>query len=162
MFKKNQFVVYLIAFFTVLIDQFTKYLVVKNMDIAKEMTIIPDFLSLYYVKNTGAAFSSFTGQQLFLIMISILFLTMLIILIRKEKYTTNLCLISFGILLGGMIGNLIDRIFLGSVVDFISVTIFGYKFAVFNIADMGITCGVAIYLISCIIMDRKKEEEKIM
>ena len=48
-------------------------------------------------------------------------------------------------------------LFLGAVVDFISVTIFGYKFAVFNIADMGITCGVAIYLISCIIKEKKEK-----
>ncbi len=160
MFKKNEIIVYSIGLFTILLDQLTKFLVMKNMDIAKEVSIIPNFLSLFYVENTGAAFSSFLNQQLFLIIISILFLVVLIILIRKEKYTTIFSHISLGILLGGMIGNLIDRLFLGAVVDFISVTIFGYKFAVFNIADMGITCGVAIYLISCIIMEIKKEEEK--
>ena len=72
---------------------------------------------------------------------------MWIFMMQKEKNMTKLKILSFGILIGGMFSNLIDRVFYKHVVDFISFTILNYKFPVFNIADIGITIGVFLYLI---------------
>ena len=158
--KKNLLIVYSIGMITVLLDQLSKFIVTKSLDIAEEIDIIPGILSILNIKNTGAAFSSFTGQRVFLILISILCITLIMNLIRKEKYENYLKHISLGILIGGMVGNLIDRIFFGGVIDFISVTIFGYKLPVFNIADIGITIGVAIYMIISIIITKKHIKEE--
>ena len=155
--KKNQIIVYSIGILIVLIDQLSKLLIIKNMDIAQEIPIIPGFFSLFNIKNTGAAFSSFIGQKLFLIFVSIACIIFIINLIRKEKYQSKFIHISLGILIGGMIGNFIDRIFRNGVIDFISITIFDYKFPVFNIADICITCGVAIYIIISIIKDMQQK-----
>lgn len=158
--KRSQIMVYFIGIIIVFIDQLSKFLVTKNMDIAEEISIIPGFFSLFHIKNTGAAFSSFTGERIFLIIISLACIFLIVHLIKKEKYQHILSSISLGMLIGGIFGNLIDRIFFSGVVDFLSFTIFGYKFPVFNIADICITCGVAIYVVLSIIKDMKKETAK--
>ncbi|MBQ8131834.1 MAG: signal peptidase II [Bacilli bacterium] len=151
--------IYIIAIIFLALDQLTKIFVRTTLDLAKEISIIPNFFSFYYVENTGAAFSSFTGQTIFLILVSIFCLGLIIHLIQKEKNKTKLINISLGILLGGMIGNLIDRIIFQKVTDFLSFNIFGYRFPVFNVADIGITCGVALYLIISIINDLKETKK---
>ena len=154
--------IFLIAILFLAFDQITKIIVRNSLVLAKEIIIIPNFFSLYYVENTGAAFSSFMGQTIFLIVISIFCLGLILNLIRKEQNKTKLINLSLGILLGGMIGNLMDRIFFQRVTDFLSFTFFKYHFPVFNIADIGITCGVALYLILSIIKDinESKKEKK--
>ena len=153
--------IYIIALIWLILDQLSKILVKSFLVFAKEYPIIPKFFSFYYVENEGAAFSSFTGQTLFLIIISLICLGVIINLIQKEKNTTKLMNTSLGILLGGMVGNLIDRVLFQRVTDFLSFNIFGYKFPVFNIADIGITCGIVLYLIISLINDRKNKENMI-
>ena len=126
----------------VLIDQFTKYLLFYN----KKLFINKDFLifKLDFVKNYVAAFSIFSGSRIFLSLISILFSILLIYLIFKKNTLNSYELYSYSFILGGTIGNGIDRIYKGFVVDFINLNII--NFPVFNIADISINIGFIFLL----------------
>jgi len=131
-----------LSFFIVLIDQFTKYLIFYN----KKLFINKEFLlfKLDFVKNYGAAFNIFSGSRLFLSLISILFSILLIYFIFRKKTLNSFDLYSYSFILGGTIGNGIDRIYKGFVVDFINLNII--NFPVFNIADISINIGFIFLL----------------
>ena len=131
-----------LSIFIVLIDQFTKYLMFYN----KKLFINKDFLlfKLDFVKNYGAAFNIFSGSRVFLSLISIIFSILLIYLIFRKNTLNSFDLYSYSFILGGTIGNGIDRIYRGFVVDFINLNII--NFPVFNIADVSINIGF-IFLI---------------
>ena len=148
---KNKKLIYTLGMFFMLLDQLIKLIITKNMSLHQEITIIPNFFSLYFLKNTGAAFSIFGNQTVFLILISIICLVVLKNYIKKLKRITNLTIISLGIMLGGIIGNLFDRIIYGAVVDYLSFTIFNYNFPVFNMADIGITVGAVLLIVDLLI-----------
>ena len=126
-----------LSIFIVLIDQFTKYFMFYN----KKLFINKDFLifKLDFVKNYGAAFNIFSGSRIFLSLISILFSILLIYLILRKNTLNSFDLYSYSFILGGSIGNGVDRIFKGFVVDFINLNII--NFPVFNIADISINIG---------------------
>ena len=126
-----------LSIFIVLIDQFTKYLMFYN----KKLFINNDFLlfKVDFVKNYGAAFNIFSGSRVFLSLISIFFSILLIYLILRKNTLNSFELYSYGFILGGTIGNGIDRIYRGFVVDFINLNII--DFPVFNIADVSINIG---------------------
>ena len=126
----------------VLIDQFTKYLMFYN----KKLFINKDFLlfKLDFVKNYGAAFSIFSGSRVFLSLISIFFSILIIYLMFRKNTLNTFDLYSYSFILGGTIGNGIDRIYKGFVVDFINLNII--NFPVFNIADISINIGFIILL----------------
>ena len=144
MINKIQTKIYFISLsiFIVLIDQFTKYLMFYN----KKLFINKDFLlfKLDFVKNYGAAFNIFSGSRIFLSLISIFFSILLIYLILRKNTSSLLDLYSYSFILGGTIGNGIDRIYKGFVVDFINLNII--NFPVFNIADISINIGFIILL----------------
>ena len=126
-----------LSIFIILLDQFTKYLMFYNY----KTVVNKDFLlfKLDFVKNYGAAFNIFSGNRIFLSCISIIFSILLTYLILR-KNTLNLTdLISYSFILGGTIGNGIDRILRGFVIDFINLNII--NFPVFNIADISINIG---------------------
>ena len=131
-----------LSIFIVLIDQFTKYLMLYN----KKLFIDKDFLlfKLDFVKNYGAAFNIFSGSRIFLSLISILFSILLIYLIFRKNSLNSFDLYSYSFILGGTIGNGIDRIYKGFVVDFINLNII--NFPVFNIADISINIGFIFLL----------------
>ena len=144
MFNKIQTKIYFLSLsiFIVLIDQITKYLMFYN----KELFINKDFLlfKLDFAKNYGAAFNIFSGSRIFLSLISILFSILLIYLIFRKNTLNLFDLYSYSFILGGTIGNGIDRIFKGFVVDFINLNII--NFPVFNIADISINIGFIFLL----------------
>ena len=131
-----------LSFFIILIDQFTKYLMFYN----KKLFVNKDFLlfKLDFVKNYGAAFNIFSGSRIFLSLISILFSILLIYLIFSKNSLNSIDLYSYSFILGGTIGNGIDRIYRGFVVDFINLNII--NFPVFNIADISINIGFIFLL----------------
>ena len=131
-----------ISIFIILIDQFTKYLIFYN----KKFFINKDFLlfKLDFVKNYGAAFNIFSGSRIFLSFISIIFSILLIYLIFRKNNLSSIALYSYSFILGGTIGNGIDRIFKGFVIDFINLNII--NFPVFNIADISINIGFILLL----------------
>ena len=131
-----------LSIFIVLIDQFTKYIMIYN----KKLFINKDFLlfKLDFVKNYGAAFNILSGSRIFLSLISILFSILLIYLILRKNTSNSIDLYSYSIILGGTVGNGIDRIYKGFVVDFINLNII--NFPVFNIADISINIGFIFLL----------------
>ena len=127
-----------------LIDLLTKVFV-KYFD-NHPITIIDGFFDIDMVMNDGAAFSSFRGYQFVLIIIAIFVLFYIVKSIIPD-IKTRLGLVFVSLLIGGIVGNLFDRVFYGKVIDFLSFNIFGYMFPVFNFADVFICCGIVLYLI---------------
>lgn len=155
---KNKKYIYTVALFYMLLDQIIKLIVVNNMDLLQEIKIIPNFFSLYYLKNTGAAFSILGNKTLILILISILCLIVLKNYIKKLQRVNKLTIISLGIMIGGIIGNLFDRVIYQAVIDYLSFNFFGYGFPVFNLADIGITIGACLLIIDLIIEEKEKKK----
>ena len=131
-----------LSIFIILIDQLTKYLISYN----KKFFINKDFLlfKLDFVKNYGAAFNLLSGSRILLSLISILFSILLIYLIFRKNTLNSIDLYSYSFILGGTLGNGIDRIYKGFVVDFINLNII--NFPVFNIADISINIGFIFLL----------------
>ena len=158
---KNKNYIYTLASAFMLLDQIIKLIVINNMDVSREIKIFPNFFSLYYLRNTGAAFSIFGNKILFLIIISIICLIVLKNYIKKLQRVTNLTIISLGILVGGIIGNLFDRVLRQAVIDYLSFNFFGYSFPVFNLADIGITIGALLLIIDLLIEEKEKKISKV-
>ncbi|MBO6978748.1 MAG: signal peptidase II [Prochlorococcus marinus XMU1428] len=131
-----------LSIFIVLIDQFTKYLMFYNNKFFINKNFL--FFKLEFIKNYGAAFNIFSGSRIFLSSISIIFSILLIHLILRKNTLNLLDLYSYSFILGGTIGNGIDRIYKGFVVDFINLNII--NFPVFNIADISINIGMFFIL----------------
>lgn len=158
---KNKKLIYTIALITILLDQVIKYIVMNNMALHQEIKLIPNFFSLYYLKNTGAAFSILGNKTILLILISIFCLIVIKNAIKKLKRVNTLTIISLGIMTGGIIGNLFDRILYKSVIDYLSFNIFNYSFPVFNLADIGITIGAILLIIDLLIEEKEKKKSNI-
>jgi len=133
--KKEIIIILIISVSIFLIDQITKFIVVNKMDIADTIHIIKNFFRITYVQNTGAAWSILTGYRMVLILITILILGIFISFLLKLKEIKKSEQIIYGVLVGGILGNLIDRIRLGYVVDFLDFNFGSFYFPVFNLAD---------------------------
>lgn len=146
---KNK-IIYFIGAFILIIDQLTK------MFIDKSMTIIDGLFYINPINNYGAAWSVFNDKTVFLILSS---LVILIVLLRYQSYfKMNIRnKIAFGLLYGGLLGNLLDRIVFGYVRDFLDFIIFGYDYPVFNLADASLVIGM-FFLIIAILKGEDKVE----
>ena len=148
-------IIILISLLTLGIDIISKQLVLNFMLEHQSITIIKNFFYITFAKNTGVAFSFLEGKvPLIIIMTSII-----IILILKYIKSTNpnkYESISYGLILGGAIGNLIDRIIYGYVIDFLDFNIFGYPYPIFNLADTAIVIGVIALIILSLIEEKRK------
>lgn len=145
----------------VLIDQMSKYLVVEFLKDQPPIVVIEDVLNFFYVENRGAAFGIMQDMRLFFIIITIaIVLAILFILFKNYKNNSLLFNISLALILGGAIGNFIDRFRLHYVVDFISFRIFGYDFAVFNLADVFIVIGTILLAIMILLYENPKRGNK--
>lgn len=138
-------------------DQITKYIAKSTLYPDKAIHFIDGFLEFRYAENTGVAFSMFSGGRwVFIILTFAVAIGMLVYMFTKAQ--NNLWLYwSLGVIVAGAIGNLIDRIFLGYVIDFINPTF--VRFAVFNIADCAVTLGT-VSLVAYLIFDIFKKEKK--
>jgi len=145
MYKK----ITILAVITLISDQLSKLLIEANIHLNEAFTIIDDFFWLRYTNNYGAAWGVFSERTFLLVGVS---LVAILVLIRYiNTFSSNKRNIyAFGILLGGITGNLLDRLFLGYVRDFLSFNIFGYKFPVFNLADIAIFIGVTLLIYAII------------
>ncbi len=146
--NKKKMVLAIIVF---IIDQVLKSIVQLNN---ASVSVIDNFFRVTYYQNTGAAWSILEGHSYILVFISIIMLILVFnMMYSYEENRFND--IAFGILLGGIVGNLCDRVFYGMVRDFIDLRIFGYEFPVFNVADMAIVLGVMLIMIATIKGDHK-------
>lgn len=140
----------------VIIDQVSKIIVINNLTNNKSVEVIKSFFYLTYTNNTGAAFSILTGKRILLILVSLIVIGILIYYIKKTKIEKKINKIALSLVIGGSIGNLIDRIIKGAVIDFLDFKIFGYNYPIFNLADTFIVLGVFLLLIGMF----RKEEKK--
>ncbi len=136
----------LVAVSCTLIDQIIKIILLNTMEIGLVNPIIKNFFNITLVLNDGAAFSILKSKTLFLIITSLVVIVLLILYLRKHKNLKNIEYITYGILLGGIIGNLIDRIVHASVIDYLDFNIFSYPFPIFNFADICIVISMIIII----------------
>ena len=142
--NKKIIIVFMITLF---LDQISKAIVSSVMKLEESVVVIKNFFSITYINNYGAAWSLFTHKNIFLIILSIISIIIIyrfMYVFKKNKRNT----IAFGLLLGGIVGNLIDRWLFGSVKDFLDFTIFKYDYPIFNIADIAVVLGVFLLIIA--------------
>lgn len=146
--------VYFIALIVFLMDFLSKNFVINNFELLKSIELIPNFFYITYLQNTGAAWSMFRNGSLFIAIISFIIFILISNYIKKLKLENIWSIISFGFLLGGILGNFIDRVFYGYVIDFLDFKIFGYDYPVFNFADIMIVVGTIMIAIKIIRGDK--------
>lgn len=146
---------YLLALFVILFDQWTKWLVVKNMELYERITLIDNFLYVTSFRNKGAAWGILQNQMVFFYIITIVVIIGIIYYLHKHVKDNLLQGIAIAFILGGAVGNFIDRLFRKEVVDFIDVMIFSYDYPIFNVADSFLVIGVGLIFIATILEERK-------
>lgn len=139
----------------IILDQLTKYAAIRYLKNQRPIVIIKDYFQLNYVENRGAAFGILQGRRLLFLVITIsVILIITFYLVKYYNQMNTLTKVSFAMLIGGAIGNLIDRIRLGYVVDFISVSLINrYDFPVFNIADISVVIST-IFIVYLVLFDK--------
>jgi signal peptidase II len=149
---------YVIALFVIAIDQISKWLIVKNMELGTSIPIIDNVLYITSHRNRGAAWGILENKMWFFYIITVVFVVFIVFYMKKYAKTDKLLGISLSLILGGAIGNFIDRVFRQEVVDFIHVYIFSYNYPVFNIADSALCIGVVLIIIQTLLEGKKAKE----
>lgn len=139
--------IYILSIISFILDQLVKYLVINFISYQDTITIIPKFFYLTYVKNTGGAFSILTGNAWLLLLIGLICIGVLIYYISKKEKISSLEKIYLGLIIGGTLGNIVDRLIYGSVIDYIGLIFGSYYFPVFNIADICIVSGAILLVV---------------
>lgn len=145
----------LVVGLVVALDQATKALVLANFPLHTVVEIIPGFFNLVHARNTGAAFSILAGapsfwRQAFFVAVTILIVVMILFAYHKLKSGDVWNRWGYALIVGGALGNLVDRVRLGSVVDFLDVYVGAYHWPAFNVADSAISVGAVMLLISLV------------
>lgn len=140
----------IISFFCMLLDQISKVIITNILDVNSSIDIINNFFNLTLVHNDGAAWSILSGNRLLLIFISLIALMLIYYIFIKNKNLKKLDIITYGMLIGGIIGNLFDRVFYGYVIDFLDFKIFNYNYPVFNIADCFIVISAILLIVDVV------------
>lgn len=136
----------IISLIVIIIDRILKVLVTNNFVLDARNKIIDGFFYITNCHNEGAAFSLFSGNVLFLIFITLIVLFLIYRTINKEN-VNKIGILAYGLLLGGILGNLYDRIFYGYVIDYLDFVIFKFNFAIFNLADAAIVIGAILLIV---------------
>lgn len=152
--KRAKQVLYLvISLIVVIADQGLKNYIVTNFKIGDEHTVIPGILSFTYLQNDGAAWNIFSGQMILFYLISIAAIAVVFYYLFNPKYKNWLFDTGLALVLGGIIGNFIDRLHLKYVIDMLQLDF--VQFNIFNIADSAITVGIVLVFIYLIFMSEK-------
>ncbi|HWO77881.1 MAG TPA: signal peptidase II [Bacillus sp. (in: firmicutes)] len=151
---------YLLAVLIILLDQWTKWIIVKQMELGESIEVIPNFLYITSHRNQGAAWGILQGQMWFFYIITVVVIIGIVYYMQKWAKGKIMASVALALMLGGAIGNFIDRVFRKEVVDFIDVYIFGYDFPIFNIADSSLVIGVILLMIWMFIEERMAKKEK--
>lgn len=144
-------------------DQWTKYLVLTHFELHESIEIIPGFFHLTFIRNTGAAFGILSGQpaiwrQVFFISVVLAALVAIYLMYRRFDRESRLYGLGLGLIAGGAVGNLIDRVRFGSVVDFLDFFIGAYHWPAFNVADSAITVGVGLLVVHTLFLENNNED----
>lgn len=140
--------IYIIALICIILDQIVKIILINNVPLFERIPIINNFFFLTNVRNEGAAWSILSGNTYILILTGFLVIYLLYRFFIKGSSLKNIDKVIYGVLYGGIIGNLIDRIFRGYVIDYLDFIIFKYDFPVFNLADIMIVVAMFLFAIT--------------
>jgi signal peptidase II len=160
--KRKYWILLIVFVFIFLIDQWTKFLVQQKLFLYQSVEIIPAFFNLIHVRNTGGAFGVLGGERgglgsfLFIAVSLIAVAAILVLFTRLKEEDRNLSL-SFSLVLSGALGNLVDRLRHGEVVDFLDFHVGSYHWPAFNIADTAICIGIALMVLELWVRDRKRD-----
>jgi signal peptidase II len=149
---------YLLALLMFAADQATKWVIVKKMDLGQSIPVIDQVLYITSHRNRGAAFGILQDQRYFFIIITIIVVGAVIYYLQKHA-TDSLLKTALALVLGGALGNFIDRLLRGEVVDFVDVYIGSYDFPIFNVADSALVIGVGLIFIQSFMESKQKETE---
>lgn len=146
-----------------IVDLFTKYLVVQRFALYESINVMPMF-NLTYARNYGAAFSFLADhsgwQKYFFLGLAVIISVALIVILFKNKAELKLQNSAYALIIGGAIGNAIDRAYHGFVVDFLDFYWDIYHYPTFNVADIAIVCGAGLLILESLLESRKKKNEK--
>ena len=138
----------------VILDQVTKIMIVNEVAYAANNVVIPGFFSITHRVNTGAAWSVFEGQMTMFYIITVVALVIFGYYFKDVDFKNKkMYSLGISILIGGTIGNFIDRIRVQGVIDFLDFVIFGYDFPVFNVADIALNVGIGLFIIAVMFYD---------
>ncbi len=148
----------IIGLIVLVLDYISKYIVVNFMAEGQSITLIKGFFSLTSHRNQGAAWGMLQGEMIFFYIVTAFALGLFYYLYKEMDSENIFVLLSLGMMIGGTMGNFIDRVFFGEVVDFLDfiIPVFNYNFPIFNIADIGLSLGVTIIIVIMLI-DAMKE-----
>lgn len=153
---------WIIAVVVLVLDQLTKLWVVEALPaspyINDGITVIPGFFHIIHVYNKGAAWGMFAGYAYVLALLGVVALAAIFYFRKQLELHRPFVQVIFGLLIGGIIGNMIDRFAYGHVVDFLDFHFGNYRYPTFNIADCGITVGVALYVILTLVEGWKEKK----
>ena len=150
---------YLIALLVIALDQLTKWMIVKKMEYGESIEIIENLLYITSHRNRGAAWGILQGQMWFFYIITIAVIIGLVYYIQKMAKESILLGVALALMLGGAIGNFIDRVVRQEVVDFVHTYIFSYSFPVFNVADAALSIGVGLLVIHMFLEEKNAKEK---
>lgn len=139
-----------LSFIFLLIDQIIKFIVTSNMFFTESINIINNFFRITYLRNNGAAFSILSGNIIFLVVITIIALLLIYFFLIKNNKLKKIDILNYSLLLGGIIGNLIDRVRLGYVIDYLDFNFGSYNYPVFNFADICIVLSIILIILKTI------------
>lgn len=151
------FIYLAIAALVVIVDQIIKYFVATNLKPIGSTVAIPHLLDLVYVENRGVAFGMFKDMRWIFVVLTSIVIVVFIVLLIKNGNKSKLFSVASALIIGGGIGNLIDRVFLGYVIDYLQLSFFS---PVCNFADYCITAGTVILVIYLLFFSDIKDEKK--
>ena len=141
----------------VVLDQWSKWMIKSSYDLYHSEPIIQGFFHFTYVTNDGMAFGlSFPGGKTILLFVTLILTGVIMWMLWKEKNSHNLIRYGLTFILAGAIGNMIDRILYGKVVDFLDIMIGNFNWYIFNVADSAVTFGMILFILHAIIVGEKK------
>ena len=162
---RNRYIIlFLMGGSVIVLDQLTKIWIDHSMRLYAKKVIIPGVLDLFYIRNTGAAFGFLSGSHSafripFFVGISVIAIAIILYLFYKMDESEFMVPIALSLVLGGAIGNLIDRIRLGEVIDFMYFHYKSFAWPAFNVADIAITLGVFLLILRMFFLEKKHEPE---
>ena len=146
----NKYKLFLVALIVLFIDRLIKYFVMSNLILLESIEVIKSFFNITYIKNDGIAFNMLSGNRIIILVLTIIFVYLFYLMFIKGKKLTNFNRIIYGMLFGGILGNLLDRIVFKSVIDYFDFRLFGFSFPVFNFADTMIVISIFFIFIEVI------------
>jgi signal peptidase II len=160
--KRKYWLLLIFSVGILLLDQWTKYMVLQKLALYQRVEVIRGFFNLTHVRNTGGAFGIFGGEKgglgsILFVVVSLIAIGAIVFLFLKIKENEKTLALSFSLILSGAVGNLIDRLRCGEVIDFLDVHVSTYHWPAFNVADSAICVGIGLMALELLIRDSKRK-----